>query len=83
VISAFRAGEVAGAAAYRETPGRSEEEQKRMGLAVIAMRKQQGIAHIVPESEFLMGFVDGYRKQTPFTDGLQMYSEIMLKKVSE
>lgn len=68
MISAYRAGLSAGNAAFQSDPSC----QNIMWLArkTLLSRQEQGIAHCVPEQDFLRGFVEGYQQQTCVLDGL-------------
>ena len=83
MISAYRVGFVAGGAAHAKKPRCTENEARTLAQETLALRKQQGIAHLAPEAEFLAGFLDGYRAQIPSMDGLQMFSDEQVKKLNK
>lgn len=68
MISAYRAGLVAGSAI--DHPYKDASELAREALQE---RKRLGVAHTVPEEDFLRGFIDGYRAPVNGSDGLQLY----------
>jgi hypothetical protein len=70
MISAFRTGETAGSAAYRDPLVLPTSQPRQIAIAVLAERKRLGIAHCYPEEEFIQGFLAGYKNPQPFTDGL-------------
>lgn len=76
MISAFRAGQVAGSAASREYPQYALAEQQQAAFTALEQRKRLGIAHWIPEVEFLQGFLSGYQHPMPGSDGLQLYIAI-------
>lgn len=72
MISAFRTGEVAGSAAAHNSNISIPSQPRQLALAVLAERKQFGIAHCYPEHEFIQGFIAGYNNPQAGTDGLQL-----------
>ena len=79
MISAYQAGLSAGSAVCAKYPTLSEAKQMIAAQHELEHRKQAGIAHIYPESEFIRGFIDGYRGTAIGPDGLQMYSQVVSK----
>jgi hypothetical protein len=72
MISAFRTGQVAGSAVCREYSQHTLEEQQQAAFGALEQRKQLGVAHWIPEEEFLQGFLYGYQHPTLAVDGLQI-----------
>ena len=73
MISAFRAGQVASIIVHREHPQYTLEEQRRAAFAALEQRKLLGVAHWIPEGEFIQGFLHGYQHPTSVVDGLQLF----------
>jgi len=53
--------------------------QRKAAYAEWSHRKQAGIAHIYPEAEFVRGFLDGYERPVIGPDGLQLYSQTVVR----
>jgi hypothetical protein len=68
MISAYRAGLAAGSSA--DHPYKDAEA---LAQAALNERKRLGVAHTVPEEDFLRGFIDGYRAPVTGSDGLQLF----------
>jgi hypothetical protein len=79
MISAYRAGLSAGSTTHSAQPSLSEDEQRKAAHDELSHRKQAGIAHIVPETEFVRGFIDGYNGPALGPDGLQLYSQTVAR----
>ncbi len=79
MISAYQTGLSAGSTAHASHPGLSEDMQRKAAYAEWSHRKQAGIAHIYPEAEFVRGFLDGYERPVIGPDGLQLYSQTVVR----
>ena len=75
MISAYRVGLAAGSTVSQQDPELPLERQKLTAQGEITRRKELGIAHLVPEEEFIKGFLAGYRTSTHLLDGLTLYSK--------
>lgn len=73
MISAYRAGQVAGSAAARAHTG--ETDARELAQAALADRKAKGVAHLTPEEDFVSGFIDGFQLPVYQLDGLELYCE--------
>jgi hypothetical protein len=71
MISAYRAGQVAGSAAARAHTG--ETDARDLAQVALADRKAKGVAHLIPEEEFVSGFLNGFRLPVHQPDGLQLF----------
>ena len=78
MISAFRTGQIAGSAAFRDHPHYLLDEQQQAAFLVLEQRKYLGITHWIPEEEFIRGFLDGYQHPTSTSDGLQLFTSFHL-----
>lgn len=74
MISAYRAGFVAGSAAYLTDIKAMPYGVNRLAQETLEQRKRMGIAHFIPEQDFLRGFVEGYERHTEKPDGLCLYA---------
>lgn len=75
MISAYRAGLAAGSTVSQQHPELHLERQKLAAHEEVTKRKKLSIAHLVPEEEFIKGFLAGYHTSTPLADGLTLYSK--------
>lgn len=73
MISAFRTGQVAGSIVSHKYPRCTLEEQRHAAQTAVEQRKQLGVAHWIPEEEFIQGFLHGYQHPTSAMDGLQLF----------
>lgn len=77
MISSYRAGVNAGSSAHQSHPVWSGNIMQ-LAKETLERRKRLGIAHFIPEQDFLRGFVEGYEQHTAKPDGLCL-QELELK----
>lgn len=70
MISAYRAGLSAGSTAFHARTTSLQYDVRRLAQETLERRKRLGIAHYVPETDFLQGFLEGYEQHTEKPDGL-------------
>jgi hypothetical protein len=75
MISAYRTGLVAGSTVSRQHPELPLEKQKFAAQEEVIKREKLGVAHLIPEEDFIKGFLAGYRTSTLLPDGLTLYSK--------
>lgn len=74
MISSYQSGLSAGSSAHQECF--ACQDIMRLARETLENRKRLGIAHCIPESDFLRGFVDGYEQHMVKTDGLCLFERI-------